>query len=364
MKLYISILIAITSFCIHSNAQISVTTIEKKEPEKKLIPTPAYDSLEAFVSYGSYYRTHWQIPKDEKCTLEEFYKRYVGLQIYYPAYSNEFNKTSTIFFTDSSPIKYLTWEEVGDKYYTILKIYPSLDKTQYYDRVKQDKNVGLGLSGALLLGLKDETTGQTIYSVEPDYSNRFILVPYFLKIQQLLKDNTLVASDYISARKFPDVDEFFSVNEKTELTGEFTLIRSEVLGKANNPDSDESIILVYILRNNENAFLLFNDNQRGRPVFSDVIMFKEDLQKQESKKIAEEKARIDGYVKKYGAEYGKLIAKNQIKIGMTKQMCEDAWGNTFDKKRYTDSAEEKEIWKYVGKGRLIFVNGILTNIIE
>lgn len=364
MKLYISTLLAITSLCIHSNAQISVTTVEKKEPEKKVIPAPAYDSLEAFISYGSYYRTHWRIPNDEKCTVEEFYKRYVGLQIYYPSYSNEFNKNSTIFFTDSNPLKYLTWEEVGDKYYTILKIHPTLDKTQYYERVKKDKNIGLGLSGALLLELKDETTGQIIHSVEYDYSDRFILVPYFVKRQQLLKNNTLVASDYISARKFPNVDEFLRVNEKTELSGEFTLIRSEVLGKSNNPDSDESVILVYLLKNNENTFILFNDSQKGRPVFSDVIMFKDDLEKQESRKIAEEKARVDGYVKKYGAEYGKLVAKNQVKIGMTKQMCEDAWGTTFDKKRFTDSAEEKEIWRYVGKGRLIFVNGILTNIIE
>jgi len=364
MKLYISILIALTFLCKHSNAQISVTTVKKKEPEKKVIPAPAYDSLEAFVSYGSYYRTHWRIPNDEKCTVEEFYKRYVGLQIYYPSYSKEFNKTSTIFFIDSNPLEYLTWEEVGDKYYTILKIHPSLDKTQYYERVKKDKNIGLGLSGALLLELKDETTGQAIFSVESDYSDRFILVPYFVKKQQLLKNNTLVATDYISARKFPNADEFIRVYEKTELTGELTLIRSEVLGKSNNPDSDENVILVYLLKNNENTFMLFDDSQRGRPVFSDVISFKDELQKQESKKIAEEKARVDGYVKKYGAEYGKLVAKNQIKIGMTKQMCEDVWGITFDKKRYTDSAEEKEIWKYVGKGRLIFVNGILTNIIE
>lgn len=363
MKLNISILIALTSLCIHSNAQISVTTVEKKETVQKVIIAPAYDSLEAFVSYGSYYSTNWQIPIDEKCTVENFYKRYVGLQIYYPSYSNEFNKTNTIFFTDSTPIKYLTWKEVGDKYYTILKIHPSLDKTQYYDSVKQDKNIGLGLSGALLLELKDETTNEFIYSVELDYSNRFILVPFFVKKQQLLKNNTLVATDYISARKFPNVDEFLRVYEKTVLSGEFTLIRSEVLGKSNNPDSDESVILVYLLKNNEDTFMLFDDSQRGRPVFSDVIMFKDELQKQETKKIAEEKSRIDGFVKKYGAEYGKLVAKNQIKIGMTKQMCEDAWGITIDIKRFTDSAEEKEIWRYVGKGRLIFVNGILTNII-
>jgi hypothetical protein len=364
MKLYISTLIAITSFCVHSNAQISVTTIERKEPEKKVILTPAYDSLEAFVSFGSYYRTHWQIPKDEKCTVEEFYKRYVGLQIYYPSYSNDFNKNSSIFFTDSTPIKYLTWEEVGDKYYTILKIHPYLDETQYYTLIKLDEDISLDLSDALLLELKDETTGEVVFSVESDYSNRFILVPYFVKKQQLLKNKTLIATDYISARKFPNVDEFIRVYEKTELSGEFTLIRSEVLGKSNNADYDESVILVYLLKNTENTFILFNDSQSGRPVFSDVITFKDELLKQESKKIAEEKARIDGYVKKYGAEYGKLVAKNQIKIGMTKLMCEDAWGTTFDKKRYTDSGVEKEIWKYVGKGRLIFVNGILTNIIE
>lgn len=364
MKLYISILIALTFLCKHSNAQISVTTVEKKEPEKKVIPAPAYDSLEAFVSYGSYYRTHWRIPNDEKCTVEEFYKRYVGLQIYYPSYSKEFNKTSTIFFIDSNPLEYLTWEEVGDKYYTILKIHPSLDKTQYYDRVKKDKNIGLGLSGALLLELKDETTGQVIFSVESDYSNRFILVPYFVKKQNLIKNSKLVTKDYFSARKFPEVDEFLRVEEKSEWNGEFTLIRSEALGKSNNPDSDERVILVYILRNNDQSFLLFNNSQSGRPVFSDAVMLKEEMHREESRRISEEKARVEGYTKKYGAEFGRLVANNQVKIGMTKQMCEDAWGITFDIKRFTDSAGEMEIWRYVGKGRLIFVNGILTNIIE
>jgi len=364
MKLYISTLIAISAFCIHVNAQISVTTVEKKEPEKKVIPAPAYDSLESFVSYGSYYSAHWQIPKDLKCTVEEFYKRYVGLQIFYPLYSNEFNKTSSIFFTDSTPIKYLTWEEVGDKYYTILKIHPSFDKTQFYERVKQDKNIGLGLSSGLLLELKLETTGQIIYSVEYDYSDRFILVPYFVKIQQLLKNNSLVAKDYFSARKFPEVDEFLSVEEKTEWKGEFTLIKSETLDKTNNPDSDEKVIPVYLLRNNDKAFILFINNNYGNPQFNDVIIFKNEMQKQEGRKNEEEKARIEGYVKKYGVVFGKLVAKNQVKIGMTKQMCEDAWGTTFDIKKYTESAKETEIWKYVGKGKLIFVNGTLTNIIE
>jgi hypothetical protein len=53
-----------------------------------------------------------------------------------------------------------------------------------------------------------------------------------------------------------------------------------------------------------------------------------------------------------------------IKIGMTKEMCQEAWGTTFDIKKFTDKERQKELWRYEGKGKLIFENGKLINILE
>ena len=85
----------------------------------------------------------------------------------------------------------------------------------------------------------------------------------------------------------------------------------------------------------------------------------------ELNKINNEKKRIERlnkFVKKYGKEYGKIIANHKVRIGMTKEMCEDSWGKPESINRTTSSYRTSEQWVYGDGNYLYFDNGKLTSI--
>lgn len=67
-------------------------------------------------------------------------------------------------------------------------------------------------------------------------------------------------------------------------------------------------------------------------------------------------------IAKYGVENGRLIAKHQMAIGMTKEMCKDAWGTPINKYRTTTAGSVTEVWCYNYKTRIYFVNGKVQQI--
>lgn len=73
--------------------------------------------------------------------------------------------------------------------------------------------------------------------------------------------------------------------------------------------------------------------------------------------ITREKAMI----RKYGTRIGKLIAKNRVAIGFTKEMCIDSWGKPKYRHTTTTRYGVSEQWVYSG-GFLYFENGKLTAI--
>lgn len=73
-----------------------------------------------------------------------------------------------------------------------------------------------------------------------------------------------------------------------------------------------------------------------------------------------EKQRSKTLIQKYGKEYGELIIKHKVVIGMTKEMCLDAWGKPEDINRTTNAYGTHEQWVYNLKSYLYFDNGILT----
>lgn len=85
----------------------------------------------------------------------------------------------------------------------------------------------------------------------------------------------------------------------------------------------------------------------------------------ELNKINKEKRRVERlnkYVKKYGDEYGKIVANYKVRIGMTKEMCEDSWGKPESINRTTNTYGTSEQWVYGGGNYLYFDNGKLTSI--
>jgi len=80
---------------------------------------------------------------------------------------------------------------------------------------------------------------------------------------------------------------------------------------------------------------------------------------EEQRQKAERKARL---TKKYGKTYADLILQGKVRIGMTAEMCREAWGVPDDINRSSGSWGVHEQWCYDWGGYLYMENGKLTSI--
>jgi hypothetical protein len=90
-------------------------------------------------------------------------------------------------------------------------------------------------------------------------------------------------------------------------------------------------------------------------------------QQKRNRQIAEQKAREEqrkrDNITKYGVRYGALINEGRVAIGMTKEMCVQAWGKPRDINRTIREGLTEEQWVYGFIDRyLYFENGILVTI--
>lgn len=84
-----------------------------------------------------------------------------------------------------------------------------------------------------------------------------------------------------------------------------------------------------------------------------------EIKQQEAK---EEAALARQMIAKFGAEYGGLIAKKQVSVGMTKEMCKAAWGYPMNTYRTTTRFGQSEVWCYNYKSRVYFFEGKVVQI--
>ena len=83
-----------------------------------------------------------------------------------------------------------------------------------------------------------------------------------------------------------------------------------------------------------------------------------------AKNDAKEKAneRKNNLIKKYGESTTNDILNGIVKLGWSKDMCREAWGNPKDINKTIGSYGVHEQWVYGGDNYLYFENGILTTI--
>lgn len=82
---------------------------------------------------------------------------------------------------------------------------------------------------------------------------------------------------------------------------------------------------------------------------------------EEAKRKAEEQKRQQHIINRYGTTYGNYIIKHQVALGMTQEMCREAWGRPLSQTSVKNSLGVSEVWTY-GFGYLLFSNGELTEI--
>lgn len=352
-----------TLFCNLSYSQITMGSIEKKKEEEKIIEVPPYNDSENFIEYINY---PWGgVPEKERPSQSEFYTRYNELQIYYPEYSNDYEKGYTLIFKVTDKIDLLTWTDIGNKYFTIQNIVDSFGNSDFFNKIQSPENKEY-MDDYLLIELKDDSSGEIIYVVEPPYSVKFILVPYYEKMKKYIDGNIFVATKDFSGTKIPlsVTNSSLYVDKNTEWKGELTILKAKDLTP--HDSTDETIEYVVILSNDKNKILmkLLHKGFNGETnLFKEYFSSKEDAKIQKQLTENEKKAELNKLIKKYGEKYGKLVYEKKLTIGMSKDMCSDVWGITLNVKTYTDKSGKVEVWDYPGVGKLYFKNDKLSDIL-
>jgi hypothetical protein len=360
-------------FTISSLSQIEVGKVERAVEVEKEVNFPQYNSSENFIEYSEYYRTKvTQIlqsgtgknPFEEKqCDVNEYYKRYNGLKIYYPTYSDNYKKNKILFFKKTDKIEILPWSQIGNKYYTIININLSFEKTETYNEVKS--NFSKGFFADILFELTDDLNNETIYVFTSVYDPKFILSPYFEKKKEIINGNTFIAINDFDAIRNPisKTDFTMNIDKGTEWKGELTLLRKKDLKYEESSDINDEEILFAVLLSNEKDKVIF-DLKGSRWNFEDVLLTKNDFEKLKKGNINKNKLEESTLIKKYGEKFGKLVHQKKLTIGMSKDMCSDICGITLNRKKIKNTNDEIEVWEYTGIIKLYFKNGKLSQIVN
>jgi hypothetical protein len=78
--------------------------------------------------------------------------------------------------------------------------------------------------------------------------------------------------------------------------------------------------------------------------------------------IEAEQAHVNGLIKKYGKKFGAKIASGQVELGMTKDMCNQAWGEPRNIRQTATATGTNEKWFYGDDSYLRFKGNSLIEI--
>lgn len=81
-----------------------------------------------------------------------------------------------------------------------------------------------------------------------------------------------------------------------------------------------------------------------------------------AKKKARETKRKQELCNRYGNEFGTLIANKKVTLGMTPEMCKQAWGTPTMISNMVDATGKYTIWKYNLRTIIFFHNGVVVRI--
>lgn len=84
--------------------------------------------------------------------------------------------------------------------------------------------------------------------------------------------------------------------------------------------------------------------------------------KEKQEKAKKENEHKQQMITKYGSQFGSFVAKHQVAIGMSKEMCRDAWDKPMNTYRTTTKCGQSEVWCYNYKTRVYFYNGKVVQI--
>lgn len=195
--------------------------------------------------------------------------------------------------------------------------------------------------------------------------NKYINQPLYLKKETWKKNDFSNNLDkktysYIPEKKFICIDMTFLLTDGVKYPDLAFILKSEDnIEVAVYPESryrNDNTLAVSDFWN-EKEYIAFKENEKK---MQDSLLAREKAD--EFRKRKEEKEFRNILLKEYGKDLGNLIADGKVRLGMTKDMCEAAWGWPSNRSKSAVGSNVVEIWFYSGNRWLKFVNNKLTQI--
>lgn len=235
-------------------------------------------------------------------------------------------------------------------------------------------------------------------------SYRLILLPYYEKATELIGSNCAIIGDFDSTHKdftgnmfvLKDVeidpefgDDYYSEYRSNRNKYTFykckdvSVYKEHVTAIFESAEGDTFALPlskldemgIYRTRGEEDLYLYNDSSYRPISILPEKRFIEEEERyalkhqakelEQAAKEQAKEQAemqRREELIAKYGEINGNTIADRKVAIGMTKEMCEDAWGKLHETYITITEGSETEFWVYDYKTSLYFENGVLISI--
>lgn len=133
--------------------------------------------------------------------------------------------------------------------------------------------------------------------------------------------------------------------------------RSPIVLVFDNPDYGKHYC--YLEDGSGKPYKSLSDNKQS--LVCGRFQLKADYDREKAQNAAAKAKRKADLTKKYGAANANMILNETVKIGMTKEMCKEAWGEPYDINRSSGSWGTHEQWVY-GSSYLYFEGNKLTAI--
>lgn len=353
-------LLLIVGFC---NAQIAIGSIEKKENKVPFVPVPEYEASTNFINYDNFYR---KVPREKMCEKSAFYNRYSDYVVYYPTFTDDYKQDECLLFRKDGKIVQLKWSDLAEQYYVIKSIEEPFEESEIFNEIiKTNSNLNSTIRNGMLFKLEDKATNEIIYTVE-FYQPSFVVTEYYTKLSTGLPKFTFVAKKDFNGTTLPLGNNDFYVDKGSEWKAEITLLRKsdmDLMGDYNESDAQDLLFMVIAIHDTV-KIITYLDSKDYYETFWTLFDLKENVEADKKANENKAKQRLAELTTRYGESYAKDIRDGKLRIGMTKNMCQDSWGITLNRRSYSSATNKIDVWEYVGFGKLFFTDNKLSNIIR
>jgi len=331
---FLSILVSLTC-----KSQISTMKLSQPKEEQKEFIAP-YDSLH-------------NISKDN-------FKQHVGQTLYMTIGSYE--KEHGYFVLDLWTNKQVGYNRplAYQSTYSGSVSYPSLSAGhKYYKVLSYEKDKDSSIRDYYYLKLQETESGDIAYlRFDSQYGTEFM---YFKTVGYIIKlKNNNVGKDFIVISD----KQFLNKGEKyLEKKGLRSATNGRVMEEIPKGTLLKCVDFTLLEDEDDRMVYVFDSDKYGKmyiPYYEsyDFIQGYEEFKKEEADAAKRKKSLIS----KYGKVNAQTILNGEVKIGFTKAMCREAWGEPDNINTTSNRYGTSEQWVYRDGSYLYFKNGKLTSI--